>query len=62
MKETKIGNTLVTQSPEVHNTTYIYIKPELRGVKGCVDKTIEIRKDIYIDLDKDGEVVGIEIL
>lgn len=58
-EETDYGNALLVEG---YMAKYIYVKPELRGVSGSAKKTIRVSKDVFIDLDDKGEIMGIEIL
>ena len=54
-------NALITIDSS-YGQIYVYLKPNLRGHKGAVHKTIKISNDVNIDLDEAGEVIGVEIL
>lgn len=60
MKKIFISNVLITEDEQA-NAAYIYLKPELRGKKGCVVRTYTF-SGFNIDLDENEEVIGIEIV
>lgn len=41
---------------------YIYLKPELKNVDGCVAYTKILPGNVFLDLDENDEPIGIEIL
>ncbi|MBS3151072.1 DUF2283 domain-containing protein [Candidatus Woesearchaeota archaeon] len=42
------------------DAAYIYIKYPIK--EGEAEKTIELNEDLIVDFDKDGKLIGIEIL
>ena len=61
---TYIGNiwNVVSTIDKQTGAVYVYIKPELSGVRGCVKRTIEITNNIYVDLDENNDIIGVEVL
>ena len=45
-----------------HDLAYIRIRPELRDQPGAVKRSKRVTEDIVLDLDADGQLVGIELL
>ena len=41
---------------------YIYLQPDKEGEEGCVDRTLEIHSNVNVDVDENGNVIGIEVL
>ncbi len=42
------------------DAAYIYIAPSIKRKE--VKKTVEINQDVYLDYDKNGKILGLEIL
>ena len=45
-----------------HDLAYILIRPELRDQPGAVKRSMRAAEDIVLDLDADGQLIGIELL
>lgn len=45
-----------------HDLAYILLRPELRNQRGSVARSQRIGDDIVLDLDKQGQLIGIELL
>jgi uncharacterized protein YuzE len=45
-----------------HDLAYILLRPELRGRRGAVARSVRAAKDIVLDLDENGRLIGIELL
>ncbi len=45
-----------------HDLAYILLRPELRDQPGGVAQSIRVAEDIVLDLDGNGQLVGIELL
>lgn len=45
-----------------HDLAYILLRPELRGRRGAVARSVRVAKDIVLDLDESGHLIGIELL
>lgn len=45
-----------------HDLAYILLRPELRDRAGAVATSIRAAEDIVLDLDANGQLVGIELL
>lgn len=57
----KLSDISITVDNEV-GAKYIYLQPKLKEVRGCVVKTLAISNEIYVDLDENDDIIGIEIL
>src|SRR5438270_4707778 len=44
------------------NVAYILLRPELRDQRGGVAKSVRIGEDVVLDLDTNGQLVGVELL
>lgn len=49
----------LTYAKEV-DAAYIYFKTPLK--KGEIKKTVDINEDIFLDFDKQGRILGLEVL
>ncbi len=45
-----------------HDLAYILLRPELRGRRGAVARSVRVAEDIVLDLDESGHLIGIEFL
>jgi uncharacterized protein YuzE len=45
-----------------HDLAYILLRPELRGRRGAVARSVRAAEDIVLDLDESGHLIGIELL
>src|SRR5437588_9455025 len=45
-----------------HDLAYILLRPELRDRRGGVTRSMRVAEDIVIDLDENGQLIGIELL
>jgi uncharacterized protein YuzE len=45
-----------------HNLAYILLRPELRGQPRSVARSSRVAEDIVLDLDENGQLIGIELL
>lgn len=45
-----------------HDLAYILLRPELRDRRGGVARSMRVAEDIVVDLDENGQLVGIELL
>jgi|SRR6266508_726995 uncharacterized protein YuzE len=45
-----------------HDLAYILLRPELRGHRGAVARSVRAAEDIVLDLDESGRLIGIELL
>lgn len=45
-----------------HDLVYILLRPELRGRRGAVARSVRVAEDIVLDLDESGQLIGIELL
>jgi uncharacterized protein YuzE len=45
-----------------HDLAYILLRPELRGRRGAVARSVRVADDIVLDLDESGHLIGIELL
>ncbi len=45
-----------------HDLAYILLRPELRNRPGSVARSTRVSEDIVIDLDANGQLIGIELL
>ena len=59
LKKTDFKNATLTEG---EYSSYIDIKPNMKKEKGCVKKTIQLTKHVNLDLDEEGELIGIEII
>src|ERR1700722_16322825 len=44
------------------NLAYILLRPELRGQRRAVARSTRVAEDIVLDLDENGQLIGIELL
>ena len=45
-----------------HDLAYILLRPELRGRRGAVARSVRVAEDVVLDLDESGHLIGIELL
>jgi uncharacterized protein YuzE/predicted DNA-binding transcriptional regulator AlpA len=45
-----------------NDLAYILLRPELQDRRGVVSRSVRVAEDFVVDLDHDGQIVGIEIL
>lgn len=45
-----------------HDLAYILLRPELRGRRGAVVRSVRVAEDIVLDLDESSHLIGIELL
>src|SRR5205809_6118288 len=45
-----------------HDLAYILLRPELRHQPGSIARSMRVAEDIVLDLDANGQLVGIELL
>ena len=45
-----------------HDVAYILLRPELRDQPGAVARSMRVAEDIVLDLDANGQLIGIELL
>lgn len=45
-----------------HDVAYILLRPELRGQPRSVARSVRVAEDIVLDLDENGQLIGIELL
>jgi uncharacterized protein YuzE len=45
-----------------HDLAYILLRPELRGRRGAVARSVRVTEDIVLDLDESSRLIGIELL
>src|SRR5256886_5095600 len=45
-----------------HDLAYILLRPELRDRRGGVARSMQVADDIVVDLDENGQLIGIELL
>lgn len=45
-----------------HDVAYILVRPELRNLSRKVAQSLRVAEDVVLDLDKDGQLIGIELL
>ena|SRR6266446_5626843 len=45
-----------------HDLAYILLRPELRGRRGAVARSVRVAEDIVLDLDETSHLIGIELL
>src|SRR2546427_7744740 len=45
-----------------HDLAYILLRPELRGRRGAVARSVRVAEDVVLDLDETSRLIGIELL
>jgi uncharacterized protein YuzE len=45
-----------------NDLAYILLRPDLQNRRGVVSRSVRVAEDFVVDLDHDGQIVGIEIL